>query len=80
MFATMRRRRTICATGRCDGTGFVDGEFLRSWLPTNDAEFYFCGPRPFMQSVYRELQDWGVDESRLHFEFFGPRQEIVAVN
>jgi nitric oxide dioxygenase len=66
--------------GRCDGTGFVDGEFLRSWLPTNDADFYFCGPRPFMQSVYRELQGWGVDESRLHFEFFGPRQEIVAVN
>ena len=65
---------------RCDSTGFVDGEFLRSWLPTNDAEFYFCGPRPFMQSVYRELQDWGVEESRLHFEFFGPRQEIVAVN
>jgi hypothetical protein len=26
------------------------------------------------------LQGWGVDESRLHFEFFGPRQEIVAVN
>lgn len=66
--------------GRCDGTGFVDGEFLRNWLPTKDAEFYFCGPRPFMQSIYRELQAWGVDESRLHFEFFGPRQEIVAVN
>lgn len=65
---------------RCDATGLVDREFLRGWLPSNDAEFYFCGPQPFMKSVYRDLKDWGVDESRLHFEFFGPRQEIAVVN
>jgi nitric oxide dioxygenase len=67
-------------SGRCDAAGFVDREFLRNWLPTNDADFYFCGPAPFMRSVYRELRDWGVDDARIHFEFFGPRQEIVVLN
>ncbi len=61
----------------CDSTGLVDGEFLRSWLPTHDAEFYFCGPKPFMAGVYRALKETGVDDSRIHFEFFGPRQEIA---
>ncbi len=64
---------------RCDSTGFVDLGLLRSVVPTNDADFYFCGPRPFMQLVYRGLKAWGVEESRLHWEFFGPREEITAL-
>ncbi len=64
---------------RCDSAGLVDGEFLREWLPTNDAEFYFCGPKPFMTNIYRGLKEWEVDDSRIHFEFFGPRQEITEV-
>lgn len=62
----------------CDSVGLVDGDFLRKWLPTNDADFYFCGPKPFMTGVYSALEEWGVDKSRLHFEFFGPRQEITS--
>ncbi len=68
------------STGRCDSIGRVDLEFLQTILPTNDAQFYFCGPKPFMTGVYRALKDWYVDESRIHFEFFGPRQEINGVN
>jgi nitric oxide dioxygenase len=60
----------------CDSAGLVDGDFLREWLPTNDADFYFCGPKPFMTSVFHALKEWGVDESRMHFEFFGPRDDI----
>jgi nitric oxide dioxygenase len=66
------------AAARCDSVGLLDGPFLREWLPTNDAEFYFCGPKAFMAGVYGALRSWGVDEPRLHFEFFGPRQEIAA--
>ena len=65
---------------RCDSVGRVDLEFLKTILPTNDAQFYFCGPKPFMTGVYRALKDWHVDESRIHFEFFGPRQEIKGVH
>jgi nitric oxide dioxygenase len=66
------------SAGRCDSVGLIDAKFLREWLPGNDAEFYFCGPKPFMTGVYGALKAWGVPEARLHFEFFGPRQEIAA--
>lgn len=62
--------------GRCDSIGVVDLPFLQELLPDNDAEYYFCGPKPMMAAVCRALKDWGVPESRLHFEFFGPKQEL----
>lgn len=64
------------AAGRCDRTGLIDLENLRSVLPGNDADFYFCGPPPFMGRLHADLREWGVPETRLHFEFFGPRGEI----
>lgn len=60
----------------CDSTGLLDVALLRKMLPNNDAEFYFCGPKEFMVGVYRGLKSWGVDDSQIHFEFFGPRQDI----
>jgi nitric oxide dioxygenase len=45
----------------------------------NDADFYFCGPKPFMMVVYRSLKEWGVPDVRIHFEFFGPREELTQV-
>jgi nitric oxide dioxygenase len=65
-------------SGRCDSTGFVDAGLLRELLPGPDADFYFCGPKPFMTGLYRELKEWGVGEERMHFEFFGPKQELAA--
>lgn len=64
--------------GRCDDTGTVTTELLRNWAPYEDAEFYFCGPKPFMQDVYSALKELDVDESRIHFEFFGPKQAMEA--
>ena len=61
----------------CDSTGFVDMALLQEVLPGPEAEFYFCGPKPFMAHLYRGLKTWGVDESRIHFEFFGPKEEIT---
>ena len=64
------------SSGRCDSTGIPDVALLRRLLPDNDAEFFFCGPREFMAGLYRGLRDWGVDESRIHFEFFGPKEDL----
>jgi nitric oxide dioxygenase len=64
--------------GRCDSTGLVDMELVRQIVPTSDADFYMCGPKSFMAGLYRGLRDWDVEEQRIHFEFFGPRQEIVS--
>ncbi|WP_353718399.1 NO-inducible flavohemoprotein [Dyadobacter sp. 676] len=37
-----------------------------------EAEYYICGPRPFIQQHYRYLVDRGIDRSNIHFEEFGP--------
>ena len=67
------------AEGRCHSTGLISSALLQKLLPSSDAEFYFCGPQPFMTGLYRDLREWGVDESRLHFEFFGPKQDLVEL-
>lgn len=58
--------------------GFIDAELLESLLPTRDADYYFCGPKPFMIGIYHQLLQWGIPASQVHFEFFGPRQELEA--
>lgn len=62
----------------CDSTGLVDAPFLQRILPNVDAEYYFCGPKPFMTGLYNALLDRGVPDSQIHFEFFGPKQDLVG--
>lgn len=64
--------------GKCDQVGQVDTSLLRDWTPYQEADYFFCGPKPFMQSVFAGLKELGVDDSRIHYEFFGPQQEIAA--
>lgn len=58
--------------GHFDKTGYVSLAWLQSILPDQPADFYFCGPVPFMQVVEQALKDWGVPEERRHFEVFNP--------
>ena len=60
--------------GRCDAVGVVTTELLREWAPITDADFYLCGPKPFMANVLLSLNELGVDDSRIKYEFFGPKQ------
>lgn len=57
---------------RFDREGLIDLPWLQSVLTDNEADFYFCGPLPFMKAVYGSLKAWGVPEERAHYEFFGP--------
>ena len=66
------------AAGRCDGDGVFDAKRLTELLPTQQADFYFCGPKAFMAGIVRDLRNWGVDEADLHYEFFGPKAELSA--
>ncbi len=59
-------------------SGFVTAEYIEGLLPARDADYYFCGPQPFMVSIYHDLIKWGIPASQVHFEFFGPRQELQA--
>ena len=55
-----------------ENRGQIDVELLERILPGRDFEFYLCGPPPFMKSLFNGLLAWGVPESRIRYEFFGP--------
>ncbi len=59
-----------------DDEGHVDVELLRRLLPSNDCDFYLCGPTAFMRSLLNGLLVWGVAEVRIHYEFFGPASAL----
>ncbi len=58
--------------GDYDSKGYVDVELLKNILPGNEAEFYLCGPPPFMKSLFNGLLEWEVPEYCINYEFFGP--------
>lgn len=62
----------------CDKTGYVDAEWLSQVLPTKDASFYFCGPKGFMQAQYMNLKKIGIKNEDIHYEMFGPAEDLSA--
>lgn len=66
------------AQGRCRSGGRIDETFLKRHTPYETASYYFCGPPAFMRCIYASLKNLGVDDDRIRFEFFGPRQEIAS--
>ncbi len=50
----------------------VSVTLMKQLLPSNNFEFYLCGPGPFMNSITEELTAWGVPDSSVFFEAFGP--------
>lgn len=59
-------------------TGYVDAAFMEIHAIKDSADYYFCGPKPFMIPIYRNLRERGVPLSQMNFEFFGPREELEA--
>lgn len=66
------------ARGFPPSEGFIDAELIESLVPDRDCDYFFCGPKPFMSSIYQQLLAWGIPGSQVHFEFFGPKQELLA--
>jgi nitric oxide dioxygenase len=65
------------ANDEYDKEGHIDAEWVNSILPTKDAAFYFCGPKGFMRAAYQILTEIGVNEKDIHFEIFGPAEDIT---
>ena len=61
--------------GNCS-TGFINAEFIETLVDERNADYYFCGPKPFMVNIYQDLLKWGIPGSQVHFEFFGPKEEL----
>ena len=55
-----------------DHQGYLNRDVLAQWLGQPDADVYFCGPRPFMAALKRQLLDMGYEDDQLHYEVFGP--------
>jgi ferredoxin-NADP reductase/ferredoxin len=47
-------------------------ERVRAILPSNNFRFFVCGPAAMMETLVPALWDWGVPESHVHYEAFGP--------
>ena len=45
-------------------------------LPLTEGDFYLCGPVGFMLFAKQQLVNLGVAIERIHYEMFGPHQEI----
>ncbi len=57
--------------------GFVDPDAVRPFLgDTEGAEFFVCGPGPFMDIVEEALLGSGVDADRIHIERFTPAEPV----
>lgn len=52
--------------------GRITIDAMRRLLPSNNFNFYLCGPGRMMQELVPELLDWGVPEEAIHYEAFGP--------
>lgn len=50
----------------------VSVDLFKRVLPSNNFDYYICGPPPMMDSVTHDLREWGVPDDHVHFESFGP--------
>ncbi len=50
----------------------VTVDLMKELLPSNNYEYFICGPGAFMKSITDDLAAWGVPDKSVHFEAFGP--------
>lgn len=71
--------RTNDVIGRdFDQAGLIDEAWLSKNTPIGEADYYLCGPRPFLRIFVAALSLAGVPANRIHYEFFGPADELLV--
>ncbi|PJN90079.1 NO-inducible flavohemoprotein [Bacillus sp. mrc49] len=55
--------------------GYIDKELL-SLHVKHEADYYICGPVPFMKALITCLKELGVEPDNIHYEFFGPAMAL----
>lgn len=61
-----------------DHAGLITQDWLLANTPVAQADYYICGPRPFLRAAVSALSLSGVPSDRIHYEFFGPADELLA--
>ena len=60
-----------------DADGHVSAVALQELGVPREANFYLCGPTPFMRDLTAGLSAWGVSSTNIHTEIFGPGESIT---
>jgi nitric oxide dioxygenase len=55
-----------------DEAGRISADWLAQHTPLEQATYFLCGPKPFMQALVTGLSAKGVPDERIRHEFFGP--------
>lgn len=58
-----------------DFTGRVDLDKIKDMAIVPEADYYVCGPLPFMKAQSKSLETMGVNPERIHMELFGSPSE-----
>ncbi|MGO1767498.1 MAG: nitric oxide dioxygenase, partial [Advenella sp.] len=61
-----------------DVSGMISLDWLTRNTPVQDADYYICGPKEFLRVFVNGLAAEGVPADRIHYEFFGPADELLA--
>jgi len=61
-----------------DHAGLISADWLKANTPVSEADYFLCGPRPFLRALVAALSLSGVASERIHYEFFGPADELLA--
>ncbi|RYF24074.1 MAG: NO-inducible flavohemoprotein [Oxalobacteraceae bacterium] len=69
---------TDCLGDTHDGEGLISIDWLKANTPLHEADIFLCGPKPFLRAFVSGLALEGVPASRIHYEFFGPADELLA--
>ncbi|MEN3976829.1 NO-inducible flavohemoprotein [Emcibacter sp. SYSU 3D8] len=61
-----------------DHAGLITSDWLKENTQIGEADYYLCGPKPFLRTFVSALSQAGVPADRIHYEFFGPADELLA--
>ncbi len=56
--------------------GYLNIANVASQLPLDNGDYYLCGPVGFMKFVRDQLLELDVTDDRIHYEVFGPHQQL----
>lgn len=74
LLRTLERSRSHVVYSRPSGAApaaHLSVAMLEALAVPRDADFYVCGPRPFLDAMQSGLEAWGVSVDRIHSETFG---------
>lgn len=61
-----------------DQEGRISTEWLVANTPVKVADYFICGPKEFLRAFVNGLAQSGVAQDRIHYEYFGPADDLLA--